>query len=240
MTEPKLLFELLLVRHAQSLGNAGLSIGDTAADRQDTDLSEAGVRQAELLADRLCTARLDAIYASGLLRAVHTASVVAAAQPQNGAHNVCILPLLTECDVGEGYTGRSIDAIRNRFPAAAFDPEWEDARTVLPNDETIDAAYNIARARRVMRILRARYQNGERVLVVAHGVFNTIIFLEALGIDTQRFDPDFANTSLTRMFFYQEGTGPWGFDARLAFANDFSHLRGEFPQMCFERQEETK
>ena len=96
MTEPKLQFELLLVRHGQSDGNTGVGKTDTVRDRQDPDLSVCGCRQAKLLAERFSAYPLDALFSSGLLRAVHTASEVAAVQPQDGAHAVEVLPLLTE------------------------------------------------------------------------------------------------------------------------------------------------
>lgn len=237
MPEPKCLFELLLVRHAQSCGNAGIVSGESAADRYDSALSDDGMRQAKLLAARFAQYPLDALFSSGLIRAAQTASEIAAAQPPNGAKRVQILPLLTECNVGEDYTGRPIQTLQTFCPAAELADGWQDSQTVLPNDEELDGAYNIARAQKTLALFRQRFQNGERVMAVAHGIFNTILLMQALGVDNQMFDPDFANTSVTRLAFYETGTGPWGFDVRLRELNDYSHLHAAFPRMRYEIKE---
>ena len=65
---------LILVRHGQSLANAE----NVFAGHSDFDLSELGHRQAALAADYLAQReRIDAIYASDLLRAYHTATPTA-------------------------------------------------------------------------------------------------------------------------------------------------------------------
>ena len=223
MMQSEPLFELLLVRHGQSTGNAGIH-GESVRERQDPDLSPDGCRQAELLAERFRQYPLDALFSSGLLRAVHTASAVAAAQPQNGAHTVEVLPLLTECNTREDYTGQPIETIRARYPAAEFAVGWTHIQTVLPNDEATDEAYNIDRARQTLQYLKDRFHNGERVMVVAHGIFNTVLLMQALEVFDQRFDPVFDNTNVTHLIVYKQGTGPWGFDVRLRRLNDCAHL----------------
>lgn len=230
MTEPIVLFDLFLARHGQSTGNAGIP-GVSVRDRQDADLSADGVRQVELLAQRFSSLPFDAIFSSGLLRAVHTASEVAAMQPDNGAHTVEVLPLLTECNTREAYTGQTMDTIRSLYPAARFARGRTERQTVLPNDELTDEAYNISRADEALAYFKNQFQNGERILVVAHGIFNTVFLMRALEIAQQRFDPDFANANVSRLTFYQAGTGPWGFDVRLRYLNDVSHLLGGFPHL---------
>ena len=230
MSEPEVLFDLFLVRHGQSTGNAGIA-GNSVRERQDPDLSADGVRQAKLLAARFSRYPLDAVFSSGLLRAVHTACEVAAMQPDNGAHNVEVLPLLTECNIRENYTGLSMDAIRSLYPAAHFASGVLPSQTVLPNDELIDEAYNVIRAREALAYFKVRFCRGEQIMAVAHGIFNTVFLMQALEISEQRFDPDFANANVTRLTFYRAGTGPWGFDVRLRYLNDVSHLLCAFPDM---------
>ena len=227
MTQPKLLFDLFLVRHAQSCGNAGIHTGDTAADRQDPILSETGERQALRLGERFSDVPLDAILASGLRRALQTASAVAGQQPPDGTKTVEVLPLLTECNVLEGYAGFSFDELRSLAPASRPADGWDSPQTVLPNNEQTDEAYNIDRAKQVMRVLRSRFHSGERVMAVGHGMFNTVLLMQALEIDPQRFDPDFDNTGVTYLSFYEAGTGPWGFDVRLRTLNDTAHLNSD-------------
>lgn len=237
MSKPERLFELLLVRHAQSCGNAGIPSDDDVSGGQDTFLSPDGVRQAALLADRFARCPLDAIYSSGLVRAVQTACAVASAQPSALARRVRILPLLTECNVRADYGGYPIDRLRGMFPAAKIADGWQGTQTVLPSDDEADPAYNIERAEKALAYLKDRFQGGERVMVVAHGMFNTIFLMQALGVNKQNFDPDFANTSVTRLSFYKAGAGPWGFDVCLHELNDYAHLRADFPQMRYENKE---
>ena len=228
MCKPMILFDLFLVRHGQSNGNAGICTGDSAADRQDALLSETGRRQAELLARRFSAVPLDAVFSSGLRRAVCTAQTVVLRQPPDGTHTVEILPLLAECDIREDYTGFSFEALRELASASAAAAGWDDPQTVLPNDEETDGAYNIDRAKRVLEYLFSRFHAGEQVMVVSHGIFNTILLMQALGVEPQRFDPDFDNTSVTHITFYRAGTGPWGFDVRLRTLNDTAHLGAEY------------
>ena len=66
--------KLILVRHGQSLANAQYIF----AGHSDFDLSELGHTQARLVADYLAAhEKIDAIYASDLLRAYHTATPTA-------------------------------------------------------------------------------------------------------------------------------------------------------------------
>ena len=65
---------ILLVRHGQSLANAGLIF----AGHSDFDLSELGHKQAAMVADHLvATEKISTIYSSDLLRAYHTATPTA-------------------------------------------------------------------------------------------------------------------------------------------------------------------
>ncbi len=60
---------LFLVRH----GETKLYKADRFWGSTDVDLSETGIKQAELLRDRMARTKVDAIYASPLLRASATA-----------------------------------------------------------------------------------------------------------------------------------------------------------------------
>jgi broad specificity phosphatase PhoE len=98
---------LLLVRHAESSGNAQRVL----QGHLDFGLSDHGRAQSALLADRLARMRVDAIYTSTLRRALETATIVA---DELGLE---IRPRseLVERNMGElaGLTGPQI---RERFP----------------------------------------------------------------------------------------------------------------------------
>ena len=85
---------LLVVRHTQALGN----IQKTFQGHIDTDISEAGAVQLELLSERFRSVHIDAICSSPLLRARRTAEAI------NRTHHLPIelLPALIEIDAGGG------------------------------------------------------------------------------------------------------------------------------------------
>ncbi len=234
--EPLKLFELVLVRHAQSRGNAGTAETDTLSGKIDSPLTEKGRCQARLLGKRFSDYPFDCIISSGMERAVETAFLAMSEQPEGGASTVHISPLLTECGVEEGYSGHSLGYFKEKFgKTELFDGVSEDDPLVISNDVN-DVIFNRERVRRFMNLLFNRFKNGERVMVVAHGIFNTELYLELSGIkpESQLIDPDFANTSVTVFTFYKEGTGPYGFDISLKLMNSIDHLRADFPSMFFE------
>ena len=236
--EPKKLFEMVLVRHGQSLGNAGINESGTLRGSADSPLSENGRLQAQLLGKRFSSYPFDCIISSGLVRAVETACLVASAQPENGAKTVHIDPLLTECGTEEEYEGYSFCELSDMFKAVKpFIGVSEDDCMVIPS-KTDDAEFNRSRAKAFMKKLYSEFRNVERIMVTAHGVFNTELLLELLGLDADRqlLDPDFRNTSVTHFTFYEEGTGPYGFDISLTCLNNIDHLRDAFPQMFFENK----
>ena len=63
---------ILLARHGTAAAPRGVAIGWT-----DVELTEAGRRQAEALAERLAASALERVYSSDLRRALETASIVA-------------------------------------------------------------------------------------------------------------------------------------------------------------------
>jgi broad specificity phosphatase PhoE len=102
---------LLLVRHAESVGNAaGIIQG-----RADHPLSARGERQAALLAERLASGPpFDALYASPLARADGTARAIA----QLSGHAIQPLPEAMEYDFGE-VNGMTFREAGERYPANA-------------------------------------------------------------------------------------------------------------------------
>ena len=237
-TKPQKIFELVLVRHAQSRGNAGIADEGTLASRIDSPLTDDGKRQAALLGKRFSNYPFDIIISSGMERAVETAYLAMKCQPENGATKVNIEPLLTECGIDKSYTGYPISYFYEKFcDVRLFDDVDVNEALVIGNDAD-DAAFNRERARRFMKKLFDRYENGEKIMAVAHGVFNTELFLELLGIspDNQLLDPDFYNTSVSHFVFYKKGTGPYGFDISLTCLNNIDHLREDFPQLFFENK----
>lgn len=231
--EPIIELELYFARHGQSCGNAGLSNSEDLRDSQDPELTDTGKNQARLLGERFSALALDALFSSGLVRAISTAAAVAERQAQNGAGTVEILPILSESGMKEEYEGIPLSELAERFPLARLSkdasPDGKLVISCLTDEE------NYKRAAEVCKYFRSRFKNGERILVVGHAAFGTSLLFALLGrsIEDVKFDPNFCNTGLMKVIYYKQGTGPFGDDIRLSFFNDTSHLYGEYPETGF-------
>ena len=141
---------ILMVRHGQSEWNAqGRWQGQA-----DPPLSDLGRHQAFSAAQRVGS--VDAIVASDLQRALHTARIIS---EQIGVGPVIIEPLLRERDAGE-WSGLTREQIDEQYPGYLDERKRPD--TVEADESvrtrTIEALANVER----------EYRGGE-VLVIAHG-----------------------------------------------------------------------
>ncbi len=232
MSEAIIKTEVYLIRHAESMGNIGHNGNDdiSFADREDPILSPKGKRQAELLGERFRDIRLDCILSSGLRRTLSTAFEVVKTQPDDGVKEIEILPILAETGIDEEYEGFSLDELKEDYPVKLAE-EIQPGRLVVASKGT-DDYWNFERANRVWKYIKNRFSNGEKILVTAHGCFNTSLFLRAINVPPLTgFDVSFTNTGVTKIIFYQQGTGPYGDDINVSYFNDMSHLYKEFPEV---------
>ncbi len=164
---------ILLARHGESDWNrAGRWQGH--ADRPLTDL---GREQARVLAERLASTELDAVYSSDLERARETAAIVA--QP----HRLPVreLAALREVDVGS-WSGLTRAEAEQRFPDGYR--RWLGGREGWKDGET----YEQLGERVVGAVLTiAAHRLGERVLIVAHGGSIRAIHAAALSVDVHTY-----------------------------------------------------
>jgi broad specificity phosphatase PhoE len=140
---------ILLARHGETDWNAeGRVQGHT-----DRPLNEAGIAQAQALADELEGERIDAVYASDLARALDTARAVA--EPRG----LSVVPVhdLRERSFGT-WEGFLDEEILDRFPEAHNGP-WGDDETPEELDERVIGA---------LTDIATRHPHGQ-VLVISHG-----------------------------------------------------------------------
>jgi broad specificity phosphatase PhoE len=146
---------LLLARHGETDWNSERRWQGHA----DRPLNERGREQARALASELARRRIDAVYASDLLRARETAEIVAARL----GLEVRVDERLREVDVGE-WSGLSLTEAEERYPDGfqrwqAGRHGWEQGESYEQMGErVVEAALRIA----------ARHPL-ETVLVVSHG-----------------------------------------------------------------------
>ncbi len=230
--------ELYLIRHGQTFGNLGTGMeGLNDLDKFDVPLTPKGQHQAELLGERFKNYPFDAVFASGLRRAMNTASEIVKKQPENGSHSVIVHPLLSENGgVEEEYQGLAYSQAKEMFPLITLAEGFDENGRIISFTKGWSDAEQLSRAEKVLEHIKSRYKNGAKVAVVAHAAFNTFLFHSALGLDPEKviFDPHFLNTGVTKIVFFKEGTGRYGIDVQLVYQNDLSHLYADYPEYGLE------
>ena len=194
--------ELLLIRHALPIRR---EVSEGAAD---PPLSDDGLRQAELLAEYLASEKIDAIYASPLLRAQQTA------QPLSIRIG---LEIIDDPGIAE-FDQHSSEYIPVEELKASGDPrltefllgegdEFDD------RDEFRDRVMNS-----IERIISDH--GGDRVAVVCHGGVINLYAGDVLGLNVEGpgfFYPNY--TSITRVAASRSGV------RSIVTLNETSHLR---------------
>ena len=148
---------LILIRHGESTWNKERRI----QGQLDPPLSDLGTTQARLVARRLASRHVDAMYTSDLQRARQTAAPIAEALGLSATP----MSELREIYLGE-WEGLHADDIAQRFPEAwdewTREPSWD----VVPGGE--GAAAFEARVESALHDLFERHA-GNDVVIVTHG-----------------------------------------------------------------------
>lgn len=200
---------IILVRHGETQWNKeGRYQGQI-----DTELSEEGYRQTELVADALKDVHLDAFYGSPLKRSYLTAQMVA--KFHNNAE-VKIEPRFTEISHGE-WEGLLSSEVDSKYGDMVKD--WKDKpHTVhMPGGEHLEQVQQ--RSMAALYDIVKSHPN-QTVLIAAHDAINKVIICGVLEIGLQNFwrvKQD--NTGISILEFYAD-------TARVCALNDTCHLGG--------------
>ncbi|MBQ7689503.1 MAG: histidine phosphatase family protein [Clostridia bacterium] len=220
--------ELFLVRHGESMGNAGIPAAENGFHPDDPPLTEKGLLQARLLGAFYKSTPFDCILSSGLVRAAQTAAQVAL-QQERPLKKLEVYPLLTECGMKPAFGFKSLQDLQAAISIAAPAVGVEDGENLVYCAEDEEDPQRYLRAQKTLCYLRSRFHCGERVMAVGHAAFNTFLVFAALGLGAQPgFDVAINNTGVTKIVFFKEGTGPYDEDVHLVFHNDHTHLAGRF------------
>jgi broad specificity phosphatase PhoE len=163
-------FWLYLARHGETEYNRRRLMQGRSVN---ASLNEAGLLQAQALADRFSDQRVDAVYASTLERSLQTAKVVA----ERCGHEPTILP-----EIGEMYWGalegqpiaefkEYLKEVGGQWRSGEFDHRVGGGESILDVQ---------ARAQTALGKLCEAHGNGENVVVVTHGRFLRVILTVAL------------------------------------------------------------
>ena len=233
MPEPKIMLELYLVRHGESMSQTGESDTMENEYKFDPPLSAKGEREAQLLGEYFSDLPLDHVLCSGMRRALKTAYEVVVRQPEKGAKQAEVHKIFTECGTSPDTRGRAVREIQKELPCMipAEGTDMDEAQIVY-SDRADDAAL-LERGKAAVDYILSRFHNGEKVLVAAHAAFDTFMFFAALGLNCgQAFDPSFHNTGITKIVFFEPGTGPYA-DVHLDYHNAVPHLVKEYPEFKY-------
>jgi probable phosphoglycerate mutase len=153
---------LYLVRHGETVDNARqIMQGQTQGQ-----LSEEGVCQAQRLAERLASERIDSFVASDLKRSIDTCTILALPHGKP----VSTTPLLRERDWGS-FTGCYIPDLKGK--------PWPDDIESLPALQQ--------RARQFLDYIETTYP-GQLVVAVGHGIMNKAIQAVHYGLTMQEVE----------------------------------------------------
>lgn len=215
---PIIEMELYLVRHAQSLTNAGEAKSESVEDRENPALTKKGIAQAESLGEYYSGTRFDRIFSSGLKRALSTAEAVAV--KQNTPCDVEVHPIFTECGISEEYEGTDFESIKKAYPLCVKASGAENCENFIYRKNNATDAENLMRAKKALAYLRERFTRGEKIMVVSHAAFLTSMVFSALGLtETEIFDIAFSNAGVAKIVFYKKGTGKYERDVKVSFLN---------------------
>lgn len=154
---------LYLVRHGQSRGNLGYHVSDP-------DLTELGIRQAELAGDRLAHEEVDLLLCSPLRRSLKTAQVIG---KRLGLSPVVWMELMESWDGSEAITRSEITSLYPDFSVDIPERWW-------PGAEREEDLYH--RASKLVGMIRALGDDTERnVAAVSHGSFGAVLISSFLG-----------------------------------------------------------
>ncbi|MEO7728569.1 MAG: histidine phosphatase family protein [Burkholderiales bacterium] len=182
--------QLILIRHGETVWNREHRM----QGHSDSPLSETGLTQAQLLAQRLKDIRFTALYCSDSGRAHHTARTVA----EVTGHKLIVEPRLRERHFGvfEGLTGPEMAA---QHPEAYARFKSRDPHYAVPGGESATAFRD--RALACLTEIAGRHAN-ELVVIVTHGLVCDVAYRAANGIDLMaRREFDLVNAGLNRFRF---------------------------------------
>ncbi len=199
---------LLLIRHAQSAGNAAGRIQGL----DDQPLTEVGREQALDLAYRLGREQnLCDIYASPLLRARQTAEIIC----RHLGLNLTCEDRLKEYDCG-AITGMSFEEVCAHYPEIVAGWQRNAWRVPVPGEEGVESFQE--RVMSAIQDIVARHADGDAIAVVAHGGTLSAYLAGLLGLDYRKRQPwVFDNACLSIVTL-------GGVRPRIALLNDTCHL----------------
>ena len=177
--------QLVFIRHGESYGNIGLPTPD-GYSKEDTPLTEYGLKQADALADYWFDGvEVAQIYASPFTRTVQTIYPTA----KKLGKPIVLMPDLLE--VGSTICGAEPQKLKADFPLCI-----PCSQNPLPVPETEEQ--KASRAKRFVDFIADRYKSGETVVIATHGTFFSYLVRAALNAEGNScFNSQVDNSAVT-------------------------------------------
>jgi len=201
--------KLYLLRHGESEWN----ILNKVQGQFNTNLTQKGIEQAKLVANRLCKEEIKAIYSSDLDRAYKTAKIVS----DKLGIDVKKLHDLREIKFGI-WEGLTSDEIKEKYKKEQLIWRTEPHKLNLPEAEKlIDVQERMLKS---VNTLLKKHEN-ENILIVSHGSAIKALILGILDIDLSNYSKiTISNTGLS-IIEYRE------YSPVIKLLNDTCHLMEE-------------
>jgi broad specificity phosphatase PhoE len=195
------------VRHGETEWN----LEGRVCGRTDVLLSDAGRRQAWLLAQRLKSIPVEALYSSPLRRALDTARIIG-----NATGNEPVVDdRLAELNYGT-WEGKMFEEIQKADPLAYQAWIADPGRTAPPEGESGEQL--VERAAPFLADVALRHERGNAV-VVCHKTLSRLLACHILGVPLSEYRRRVAVENAALSIFQRTDEG-W----RLLVLNDTSHL----------------
>lgn len=201
---------IYLIRHGRQ---------ESALCNVDVKLCKAGIKQAELVGERLKTYGIRKIYSSNLIRAVETAQII------NKSINVSHKRMegLKEIDFGE-LTGLEDSVIKERFSDFLKKRDLYDEDMPFPDGENGKQVYDRAKECIDKIVEEALEDNMDSIAVVSHGGTIRSILAGLLGMPMEKrllFSKTMENTAITQIDYNTKMNRYY-----VERINDYAHLEG--------------
>ena len=161
--------KVFLIRHCrpQFAENVGICLG-----RKDIPLSKEGIAEAEQLKRYFSNISLRGIYSSPLIRARHTAEIIA-----DNKMNVIIRNDFSELNMGK-WDGMSFAEIKEKYPLEYIERGKDFQNYTVEDGESMADC----QTRAVKELYNTVQETSGDILIVAHAGVNRAIISEILGI----------------------------------------------------------
>ena len=199
-----------ITRHAEAEGN----VYRRCHGQYDSLLTERGLKQLPYLADRFANVPLDAVYASDLYRARHTAKAIA----DRKGMKVRLRPVLREINMGE-WEDKTWEVLPRIAPEMFARWQTRPWACEVPGGETV-----MQTGDRVLGGVRqlAREWDGKEIVIVTHGTAIRAILCRVLGYAPEQIGEIGWGDNTCVAKFEIEGE-----QIRPIYWNDASHLPEE-------------